>query len=126
MPFSTISRQLEEIGTQKSAEVYEVLKTAGVTADTDELMKITGIGSVLYAKCPSDGSAREYAAGCQKVLGGLADICIKYATKRYRSNCVNWGILSLKETVSFRLFALSQTLFSVTIKHENNQTGRKP
>ena len=42
---------------------------------------------------PGDGSAREYAASCQKVLGGLANICIEYATKRYRSNCVNWGIL---------------------------------
>ena len=56
-------------------------------------MKTTGIGSVLYAKRPGDGSAREYAASCQKVLGGLANICIEYATKRYRSNCVNWGIL---------------------------------
>ena len=56
-------------------------------------MKTTGIGSVLYAKRPGDGSAREYAASCQKVLGGLANICIEYATKRYRSNCVNWGML---------------------------------
>ena len=56
-------------------------------------MKSTGIGSVLYAKRPGDGSAREYAASCQKVLGGLANICIDYATKRYRSNCVNWGML---------------------------------
>ena len=56
-------------------------------------MKTTGIGSVLYAKRPGDGSAREYAASCQKVLGGLANICIDYATKRYRSNCVNWGML---------------------------------
>lgn len=78
---------------KKTAEVYEVLKAAGVTADTEELMKTTGIGSVLYAKRPGDGSAREYAASCQKVLGGLANICIEYATKRYRSNCVNWGIL---------------------------------
>ena len=65
----------------------------GVDAPTAELMKTTGIGSVLYAKRPGDGSAREYAASCQKVLGGLANICIEYATKRYRSNCVNWGIL---------------------------------
>ena len=43
-------------------------------------MKTTGIGSVLYAKRPGDGSAREYAASCQKVLGGLANICIEYAT----------------------------------------------
>lgn len=83
---------------KKTAEVYEVLKAAGVTADTEELMKTTGIGSVLYAKRPGDGSAREYAASCQKVLGGLANICIEYATKRYRSNCVNWGILPFTNT----------------------------
>lgn len=64
-----------------------------MNAPTEELMKTTGIGSILYAKRPGDGSAREYAASCQKVLGGLANICIEYATKRYRSNCVNWGML---------------------------------
>ena len=48
---------------------------------------------MLYAKRPGDGSAREYAASCQKVLGGLANICIDYATRRYRANCVNWGML---------------------------------
>ena len=80
---------------KKTAEVYEVLKAAGVTADTEELMKTTGIGSVLYAKRPGDGSAREYAASCQKVLGGLANICIEYATKRYRSNCVTGAFCHL-------------------------------
>ena len=54
-------------------------------------MKTTGIGSVLYAKRPVTVPRGEYAASCQKVLGGLANICIEYATKRYRSNCVNWG-----------------------------------
>lgn len=78
---------------EKAGEFYQVLKAAGVDTSVDELMKTTGIGSVLYAKRPGDGSAREYAASCQKVLGGLANICIEYATKRYRSNCVNWGIL---------------------------------
>ena len=77
----------------KTAEIYEVLKAVGVDTPVEELMKTTGIGSVLYAKRPGDGSAREYAASCQKVLGGLANICIEYATKRYRSNCVNWGML---------------------------------
>ena len=52
-----------------------------------------GIGSTIFAVKPGDGSAREQAASCQKVLGGLANICIEYATKRYRSNCVNWGML---------------------------------
>ena len=78
---------------EKAGEFYQVLKAAGVDTSVDELMKTTGIGPVLYAKRPGDGSAREYAASCQKVLGGLANICIEYATKRYRSNCVTWGIL---------------------------------
>jgi len=78
---------------EKASEYYHVLKNIGIDMPVEELMKTTGIGSVLYAKRPGDGSAREYAASCQKVLGGLANICIEYATKRYRSNCVNWGIL---------------------------------
>ena len=78
---------------EKAGTFYQVLKAVGVDTPVEELMKTTGIGSVLYAKRPGDGSAREDAASCQKVLGGLANICIEYATKRYRSNCVNWGIL---------------------------------
>ncbi len=58
-----------------------------------ELLKTTGIGSVIYANKPGDGSAREQAASCQKVLGGWANISKEYATKRYRSNLINWGIL---------------------------------
>ncbi len=53
----------------------------------------TGVGSLIYATKPGDGSAREQAASCQRVLGGWANIAIEYATKRYRSNCVNWGML---------------------------------
>ncbi|MCL2057197.1 MAG: hydratase [Oscillospiraceae bacterium] len=53
----------------------------------------TGIGSVVYAVKPGDGSAREQAASCQKVLGTLANIAREYATKRYRSNLINWGML---------------------------------
>ncbi|MDR1620486.1 MAG: hydratase [Clostridiales bacterium] len=51
------------------------------------------IGSCIFARKPGDGSAREQAASCQKVLGGFANICYEYATKRYRSNCINWGIV---------------------------------
>ena len=47
----------------------------------------------MFANKPGDGSAREQAASCQKVLGGFANICYEFATKRYRSNCINWGIL---------------------------------
>jgi aconitate hydratase len=58
-----------------------------------ELWKRTGIGSVLFAVKPGDGSAREQAASCQRVLGGQANIATQYATKRYRSNLINWGML---------------------------------
>ena len=55
--------------------------------------KTTQIGSMIYAVKPGDGSAREQAASCQKVLGGMANIAKEYATKRYRSNLINWGML---------------------------------
>lgn len=61
--------------------------------DADALMASTQFGSCVFANKPGDGSAREQAASCQKVLGGLANICYEFATKRYRSNCINWGIL---------------------------------
>ena len=60
---------------------------AGVSAEN------TGIGSTIFAVKPGDGSAREQAASCQKVLGGWANIANSYATKRYRSNLINWGML---------------------------------
>ena len=65
----------------------------------------TEIGSVVYAVKPGDGSAREQAASCQRVLGGLANICKEYATKRYRSNVINWGMLpfQLKEEPDFEV-----------------------
>ena len=50
-------------------------------------------GSVVVSVKPGDGSAREQAASCQRVLGGVANICAEYATKRYRSNLINWGML---------------------------------
>jgi len=56
-------------------------------------VKQTGVGSLVYAVKPGDGSAREQAASCQKVLGGWANIAEEYATKRYRSNLINWGML---------------------------------
>ena len=56
-------------------------------------MNNTGFGSTIYARKPGDGSAREQAASCQKVLGGWANIANEYATKRYRSNLINWGMV---------------------------------
>ena len=55
--------------------------------------KTVGVGSTIFAVKPGDGSAREQAASCQKVLGGWANIANEYATKRYRSNLINWGML---------------------------------
>ena len=49
--------------------------------------------SCIVAVCPGDGSAREQAASCQRVLGGIANIAVSYATKRYRANLINWGIV---------------------------------
>lgn len=61
----------------------------------DMSRKNTGFGSTIFAVKPGDGSAREQAASCQKVLGGWANIATEYATKRYRSNLINWGMLPL-------------------------------
>ena len=70
-----------------------LLETLGRVGDAQELAQTTQFGSCVFANKPGDGSAREQAASCQKVLGGFANICYEYATKRYRSNCINWGIL---------------------------------
>ena len=61
--------------------------------DDDFNLELTEIGSAIYAVKPGDGSAREQAASCQRVLGGLANIAKSYATKRYRSNVMNWGMI---------------------------------
>ncbi|HIS47356.1 MAG TPA: hydratase [Candidatus Scybalocola faecigallinarum] len=74
------------------AELAPVL-AAVKAAYPDVTEKNTGIGSTIFAVKPGDGSAREQAASCQKVLGGWANIANEYATKRYRSNLINWGML---------------------------------
>ncbi|MBQ4648921.1 MAG: hydratase [Clostridia bacterium] len=71
------------------ADVYSAIEKASLAID----MKNTGIASLVYANKPGDGSAREQAASCQRVLGGGANIAIEYATKRYRSNLINWGMI---------------------------------
>ena len=73
------------------AAVYEAVKTIPGSEDVD--VREIEIGSVVYANKPGDGSAREQAASCQRVLGGLANITQEYATKRYRSNVMNWGMV---------------------------------
>ena len=71
--------------------------------NADVLVKNTSYGSCIFATKPGDGSAREQAESCQKVLGGDANICYEFATKRYRSNCINWGIMpfTIDEKTSF-------------------------
>ena len=69
-------------------KVYEALTAAGVANDPLN----TDIGSTIYANMPGDGSAREQAASCQRVMGASANFARQYATKRYRSNCINWGM----------------------------------
>ena len=72
------------------AHLHDVLERVG---DAAALAESTQFGSAVFANKPGDGSAREQAASCQKVLGGFANVCYGFATKRYRSNCINWGIL---------------------------------
>ena len=81
------AQDLDRRAGKVSEHLAAVLKAAGASADD------TSFGSCVFANKPGDGSAREQAASCQKVLGGDANICYEYATKRYRSNCINWGIL---------------------------------
>ena len=79
----------------KAIQAEEAKRRAGEA--TDALLghdsQTTGLGSFVMALKPGDGSAREQAASCQRVLGGCANLCAEFATKRYRSNVVNWGML---------------------------------
>ncbi|WP_028255438.1 hydratase [Veillonella magna] len=76
------------------ADPYEAVTTAmQLQVTPKEFWSHASIGSVIYANKPGDGSAREQAASCQRVLGGAANIAREYATKRYRSNVMNWGML---------------------------------
>ena len=99
--FALSRRVPEYVGRSKAVRALEEAREAGSTPAevTEVLAKVGGeaanttIGSCVFANKPGDGSAREQAASCQKVLGGFANICYEYATKRYRSNCINWGIV---------------------------------
>ncbi|MEF5652923.1 hydratase [Escherichia coli] len=76
------------------ADMFARIKQIAGQEHVDPLQ--TEIGSMVYAVKPGDGSAREQAASCQRVIGGLANIAEEYATKRYRSNVINWGMLPLQ------------------------------
>ena len=85
----------EDLGAQLK-QVFAVLddRLPGLLDEKNNKEKL-GIGSAIFAVKPGDGSAREQAASCQKVLGGWCNIAFHYATKRYRSNLINWGMLPL-------------------------------
>ena len=91
--------QKAEAAREAGEEPYAVLPELKAAVDAirtqfpDINEENTGIGSTIFAVKPGDGSAREQAASCQKVLGGWANIANEYATKRYRSNLINWGML---------------------------------
>jgi aconitate hydratase len=101
----TLSRRAPDyVGRSKAAAAVEaqrregnapqsLLELLGRVGNAGELVQTTQYGSCVFANKPGDGSAREQAASSQRVLGGTANICYEYATKRYRSNCINWGIL---------------------------------
>ena len=91
-------RAAEEARRSQGALPEEVLAEVGIAIAPD-----TMFGSCVVAKKPGDGSAREQAASCQRVLGGVANIALEYATKRYRSNLINWGMLPfVSKTFEFR------------------------
>ncbi len=85
------AREAGEDTAEAFAEIAPVLEILGKEFEITN--ENTGIGSTIFAVKPGDGSAREQAASCQKVLGGWANIANEYATKRYRSNLINWGMI---------------------------------
>ena len=89
VPRSKAAREVEAQNTNGNLpdDIAQMVASAGGDPLT------TSFGSCVFSHRPGDGSAREQAASCQKVLGGFANICYEYATKRYRSNCINWGIV---------------------------------
>ncbi len=97
------------------AQVMEVVRNVFAKVNHTNM----GIGSAIFAIKPGDGSAREQAASCQKVLGGWANIAKEYATKRYRSNLINWGMLPLitKEDTNQMSFMQEDYIFLPEIKN---------
>ena len=101
-------RKAVEEGKELPEEVKKLFEFAGVLEAGGE----TAIGSLIFAVRPGDGSAREQAASSQKVLGGQANIAEEYATKRYRSNLINWGMIPFIVSKSCRgMFETDQWLF---------------
>lgn len=88
------ARATEQLKNQPGEQLEKLWKQiCGIPGQAQTKPADLEIGSVIYAVRPGDGSAREQAASCQRVLGGLANICREYATKRYRTNLINWGLI---------------------------------
>ena len=85
------AREAGECMGEALPELRDIMHKIKETYDVSK--ENVGVGSTIFAVKPGDGSAREQAASCQKVLGGWANIAQEYATKRYRSNLINWGML---------------------------------
>ncbi|MDR0389653.1 MAG: hydratase [Spirochaetaceae bacterium] len=90
------AKEVQALETERKAggakkEIESILANIKVPSGIE--LSAIGIGSAIYARKPGDGSAREQAASCQRVLGAQANFAVEYATKRYRSNLINWGIL---------------------------------
>ena len=128
--FTLSRRDPEYVGRSKAVDVLEKARVAGedVTAKEADLTGVfetiktlpgmadlgilaTEIGSMVYAVKPGDGSAREQAASCQRVIGGLANITKEYATKRYRSNVMNWGMLPFQMDAEPDAFDVGDYIF---------------
>ena len=106
-----------EEGTDPAAAVPEIAPVLSkITERFDAAAEHLGVGSTIFAVKPGDGSAREQAASCQKVLGGWANIANEYATKRYRSNLINWGMLPLLIPAGDLPFANGDYLFFPDIR----------
>ncbi len=91
------------IGAELSAAVKPWIDSLVPGAAIADFIRSTGLGSLIFARKPGDGSAREQAASSQRVLGGWANVADEYATKRYRSNLINWGMLPLQTTAGNEL-----------------------
>ncbi len=99
-------------------ESAEVLETVEAIQDTAPAIEDIEIGSTIYANKPGDGSAREQAASCQRVLGALANITNEYATKRYRSNCMNWGMIPFQFKGNPNVFEVDDWVYVPDIKSQ--------
>ena len=83
----------KEAERREGSNPSDILAALSRVGEAEALLNTTQFGSCVFANKPVYGAAREQAASCQKVLGGLANICYEFATTRYRSNCINWGML---------------------------------